>query len=300
MPQTISSPSPAPIPVIPVIPVLHTGSFVEDLFSLPGMRSLPFQSTLKTGTSLLLIVLLFFLIRSSLLHLIKRGTDGIALRAEALNDLGRAARVRTLGGLIGSIVAWTLAFIFIVSGLGLVGFPVASLLASAGVAGVAIGFGAQKLVKDVITGFFILLEDQYAVGEYVTIGSVTGVVEDFAMRITRVRDDDGKLYILSNGDIAQVCNQSRGPVGGAFEIGIAAAADTDHAISVLNEALADKSTEMGLAQPATVRGIASSDAAKTSLSIHFRAGGSTRPGDASFLLRQAARSALLAAGIPLG
>jgi small-conductance mechanosensitive channel len=291
------TPSPSPTVAIPFIP---THSFVDDLFSLPGVRDLPFQSTLKTCVSLLLIILLFLLVRMIVEKLIQRATDGFVTRAENLNNYSRAGRVRTLGGLITSIVVWTLGFIFVVSGLALVGFPIASLLASAGVAGVAIGFGAQKLVKDIITGFFILLEDQYAVGEYVTIGTVTGVVEDFAMRVTRIRDDDGKLYIISNGDIAQVCNQSRGPVGGAFDIGIAAAADTDQAIEVLNKALAEKSKELALADPATVRGISGSDAAKTSLSIHFRAGHGIRPSDAAFQLRQAARSALIAASIPLG
>jgi small conductance mechanosensitive channel len=97
------------------------------------------------------------------------------------------------------------------------------------VAGLAVGFGAQKLVKDVITGFFLLLEDQYAVGDYVTIGTVTGTVEELGMRITRLRDDDGRLYILSNGDIGQVCNMSRGPLAGVLEVAIAASADVGHA-----------------------------------------------------------------------
>ena len=293
------APTPTPTPGI-TIPVLPTHSFIDDLFDLPGFRSLPFQSTLKTLVSLLIIILLFLLVRAAVERLVRRATDGVAARAEAMNNPGRAARVRTLGGLSASIVVWALGFIFSVSGLALLGFPVASLLASAGVAGVAIGFGAQKLVKDVITGFFILLEDQYAVGEYVTIGSVTGVVEDFAMRITRIRDDEGKLYILSNGDIAQVCNQSRGPVGGAFDIGVGAAADLDKAIQVLNDALAGKSKDLSLADAATVRGISGSDATKTTLSVHFRAGGGMRPGDAAFQLRQAARAALLKAEIPLG
>jgi small conductance mechanosensitive channel len=292
---------PTPTPsATPVVQTFATPTIIEDLFGLPGLRSLPFQSTFKTAASLLLIILLFFLMRAAVDRLIHRATDGIADRAEAMNNPGRAARVRTLGGLVTSIIVWTLGFVFVVSGLSMIGFPIASLLASAGVAGVAIGFGAQKLVKDVITGFLILLEDQYAVGEYVTIGTVTGIVEDFEMRITRIRDDDGKLYILSNGDIVQVCNQSRGPVGGAFEIGIAASADTDHAIEVLNKSLLEKSHELELPVPASVRGVSGSDAAKTTLSIHFRAGNAIRPSDASFQLRQSARAALLAAGIPLG
>lgn len=295
MPTPVSSPTPAA-----QIPIVATRSFVDDLFDLPFLRSLPFQSTLKTAVEILLLLLLFLILRAVAIRLVRKTTDRIAKRAEAANDWGRASRLRTLGTLTYSITVYTLGFIFLVSALTVIGFPIASLIASAGVAGVAIGFGAQKLVRDVFTGFFILWEDQYAVGDYVTINSVTGTVEQFEMRTTRIRDDDGKLYILSNGDIGQVCNQSRGPVAGTFEIAVGASADVPKAIAALDAALAKKSEELELPDAAKVRGVSAVEAAKTTLSVGFRASHGMRPGAAAFQLREAARDALVAAGIPLG
>jgi len=295
-PSPTPSPSPSPTSRLPVLP---TNSFVDDLFNLPGLRDLPFQSTLKSVTELALLLILFLLLRRIISRLASSAIDRIAHHADA-DPHGRASRIRTLGQLSTSMTLYTLSFIFGVSALTVVGFPIASLIASAGVAGVAIGFGAQKVVKDVFTGFFMLLENQYAVGDYVTINSVTGTVEEFAMRTTRIRDDDGKLYILSNGDIAQVCNQSRGAIAGTFDIAVAAAADIAKATEVLNQALEEKSKELGLAQPATVRGIASVDATKTTFAVRFGAEGSLRPGAAAYQLREAAYAALAKAQIPIG
>lgn len=299
MPLPMPSPSPSATPS-PKLPVVSTGSFVDDLFSLPVLRDLPFQSTLKTCVELALLALLFLLLRAAILKAVRSTTERMAKHGDDAGDFGRASRVRTLGTLASSLSLYTLGFVFIVSALTVIGFPIASLIASAGIAGVAIGFGAQKLVKDVFTGFFILLEDQYSVGEYVTINTVTGRVEEFALRTTRIRDDDGRLYILSNGDIGQVCNQSRGPVAGSFEIAIASTADVAKATEVLNAALEKKSKELELATPATVRGISAIEAAKTTLAVQFRAGNGMRPGGAAYQLREAARDALIAAQIPLG
>ena len=86
------------------------------------------------------------------------------------------------------------------------------LLSFASVLGLAIGFGAQRLVRDVITGLFILGEGQFDVGDHVTIGAVTGVVESMELRVTRIRDDQGRIYVVANGDITQVFNASRGDI----------------------------------------------------------------------------------------
>jgi moderate conductance mechanosensitive channel len=92
--------------------------------------------------------------------------------------------------------------------LGQFNIDLAPLLAGAGVVGLAIGFGAQSLVKDVITGFFIIFEDQFAVGDVVQIGTFKGTVEEIGLRITRVRSWTGEIYIIPNGTIAQVTNFS--------------------------------------------------------------------------------------------
>jgi small conductance mechanosensitive channel len=155
----------------------------------------------------------------------------------------------------------------------------------------------------------LLLEDQYAVGDYVTIGGVTGTIEELGMRITRLRDDEGRLYILSNGDIAQVCNMSRGPLAGTLEIAIAASADVSQANEILNAAFAKmadsgskengRENDSPFAEPPRVEGIAAADAAKTTLRVRFRARPGERPGDVALRLREVARNALRDAEIPL-
>ncbi len=272
-----------------------------------GLQDLPFIKALPDyaepfvvrGIELLALLLSFLVLRWLVTRLVNRAVRAVVAREEAAGDPGRAARVRTLAGLVRSVLFYALLFAFVVAALGTLDVETTGLLGTAGVVGLAIGFGAQKLVKDVTTGFFLLLEDQYAVGDYVTIGGVTGTVEELGMRITRIRDDDGRLYILSNGDIAQVCNQSRGPVGGTLEVAIAAAADTEKAARALDAAFARASQEMDLAEPARVAGIAAADAAKTVLRVHFRARATQRPGDVALRLRETARDSLQAAEIPL-
>ncbi len=119
-------------------------------------------------------------------------------------------RTRTLSHTVRSVlgvVVWVLAAVMV---LGEIGVNLGPLIAGAGVVGVAVGFGAQQLVRDVITGFFVLVEDQYGVGDRVTIGAVSGTVETMSLRLTQVRGDDGVLHYVRNGDLSVVSNASRG------------------------------------------------------------------------------------------
>ncbi|MFA7572538.1 MAG: mechanosensitive ion channel family protein [Lutispora sp.] len=141
----------------------------------------------------------------------------------------------TLSSLMKSIVRYTIYIIMAISILNVMDIPTQSILAAAGLGGLALGFGAQNLVKDVISGFFILFEDQYAVGDYVTIGSATGDVEDIGLRITKIRSFNGDLHIIPNGEIKTVINHSRGNSLAIIDIGISYEADIDKAIKVLNE-----------------------------------------------------------------
>lgn len=141
----------------------------------------------------------------------------------------------TLSSLMKSIVRYTIYIIMSISILNVLDIPTQSILAAAGLGGLAIGFGAQNLVKDVISGFFILFEDQYAVGDYVTIGSATGDVEDIGLRITKIRAFNGDLHIIPNGEIKTVINHSRGNSLAIIDIGIAYEADINKAIKVLND-----------------------------------------------------------------
>jgi small conductance mechanosensitive channel len=267
---------------------------------LPVIRDLPFRGLLLVGVELLLLLVFYLALRRLLKRLIRNTTEAIAHREEAAGYTARASRLRTLSGLTTGILLWTLGFFFVVSALKTLGADVTGIIASASVVGLAVGFGAQKLAKDLITGFFILLEDQYAVGDYVTIGTVTGTVEELGMRITRIRDDEGKLYILSNGDIAQVCNHSRGAIVGSFDISIGASADPERATQTLTDALKAAGKSINLPEDPKVEGVVAADSTKTTLRITYRAPADQRPAVLAPPLREAARAALVAAGIPLG
>jgi small-conductance mechanosensitive channel len=137
--------------------------------------------------------------------------DGAAAHAEtALVDERRKQRVEALGAILRSAASVT---IFAIAGfviLGDLGINLAPLLASAGVVGVAIGFGAQSLVKDYLSGIFMLVEDQYGVGDVITVGDATGTVETVTLRVTRMRDVNGIVWHIRNGTIDTVGNESQG------------------------------------------------------------------------------------------
>lgn len=140
---------------------------------------------------------------------------------------------KTLGAVSKSILKYSVYFfgIFIITEIlfGIQGLTFASI------GGVAIGFGAQNLVKDIINGFFILFEDQYAVGDYVTIQDKGGIVESIELRITRIRDFNGDLYVIPNGSIREVTNHSRGNIRILVDIDIANDENADKAILVIKE-----------------------------------------------------------------
>jgi len=142
---------------------------------------------------------------------------------------------KTLIGLLKSIVRYVTYFVVIINLLELLGVKTGSLLTAAGIGGLAVGFGAQNLVKDVISGFFIIFEDQYNVGDYVEAAGVAGTVEDIGIRSTRLRDFGGQLHIIPNGEITLVTNHSRGSMRALVEIGIAYEEDMDRALTALED-----------------------------------------------------------------
>jgi moderate conductance mechanosensitive channel len=155
----------------------------------------------------LLLLLAFILIRAG-----NRVIDRVEKRL--LNEdrlLGRSmSRSRTLAEVSRSVlrvVIWTFAVLEVMQ---LLGINLGPLIAGAGIAGVALGFGAQSLVRDFFSGFFVLLEDQYGVGDYVEIENAKGTVERFNLRLTSIRASDGTLHHISNGQIKMVGNSSAG------------------------------------------------------------------------------------------
>jgi small-conductance mechanosensitive channel len=188
-------------------------------------------SILMRGVVIALILLGARLLAGTLQRMIGRALSALAERSGA-----RGGRLSTLHSLLTSAVSYLVFFcaiILVLFTLGLTWTTLTPLLGAASVLGLAIGFGAQKLVRDVITGLFILGEGQFDVGEWVTIGSVTGQVEEIGLRVTRLRDEQGRLYSVANGDITQVFNASRGQVRATLDITLLRAQPIDELMLLL-------------------------------------------------------------------
>ncbi len=194
------------------------------------------EFAIGAATRVLVILIVYVIVRFVLLKVLGRLSKSLLSRAGDELLESRQSRIRSLHSALASTVTFILGFLALVMTLQAVGLNIVPLITTASVAGLAVGFGAQKLVKDWIAGAFILMEDQYGVGDYVTIGAdTTGVVEELGMRITRIRHRSGKLYTIANGDIVQVCNHSRGKLRMTQDIAITAASDVARARQLLDE-----------------------------------------------------------------
>lgn len=142
-------------------------------------------------------------------------------------------RANTLVAILKKIVNYVLIFFGIITVLEMFNIPTASILATAGIGGLAVGFGAQSLVKDIITGFFILLEDQYSVGDYIQTGNYDGIVEELGLRVTKLRAFSGELHIIPNSNIQIVTNKTRGAMRALVKVSIAYEENLDKVISIL-------------------------------------------------------------------
>jgi moderate conductance mechanosensitive channel len=147
----------------------------------------------------------------------------------------RRQRAEAIGSVLRSFVSAVVFTIAALLVMGEFGFNLGPLLASAGIAGVALGFGAQSLVKDLIAGLFMLLEDQYGVGDTVDLGDASGVVETVGLRITTVRDGRGVLWYVRNGEIVRVGNKSQGWAMVVIDIPIGFV-NSEQAISIMKSA----------------------------------------------------------------
>ncbi|QXC60821.1 mechanosensitive ion channel family protein [Aquihabitans sp. G128] len=162
-------------------------------------------------------------------------TPSVFLQTGEVN-LRSAARAQTLAAVLRSIcsgVIWGFATIYV---LGALGLDLGPLLAGAGVAGVALGFGAQSLVKDFLSGIFMLIEDQYGVGDVVDIGEASGTVELVTLRVTRLRDQNGTVWHVPNGQILRVGNKSQQWARAVLDIAVAPTADLERAALVIGQA----------------------------------------------------------------
>lgn len=185
--------------------------------------------------------LVVILIARYVLHrMIDRATTGKkrAPRNEQVAER-RQQRAQTIGSVLKSTVSIVLLIWLVLAILNVLGVNIAPFIASAGVVGLAIGFGAQNLVRDFVSGVFMLLEDQYGVGDVVDVGEAVGEVEGVGLRITTIRDIDGTLWYVRNGEIARVGNMSQDYAVARIEVPVALTADVARAEQVAVEAAED-------------------------------------------------------------
>lgn len=161
-------------------------------------------------------------------------------RADAMvGNSHRAAQLRTLAGIIRATGAALISFYVFIQVLGALNVPLGSFIAAAGVIGLGISFGAQSLFKDMLTGLFILLEDQYAIGDNIKIAGLQGTVENLTLRVTTLRDGDGTLYIVPNSQITTVSNLSRDFAVATLPVSVSTVENPDHVLNVLRKLAAD-------------------------------------------------------------
>jgi small-conductance mechanosensitive channel len=199
-----------------------------------------------------------------------------ANRVVDVRQTARASTVAAVARAFVSAIVWSVATLTV---LGMFDLDLGPLIAGAGIAGVAIGFGAQSLVKDCIAGFFILLEDQYGVGDTIEVDPIAGNVEGLTLRVTRIRGFDGTLWTVPNGTIMQVGNRSRSWSRGFLDVMVRNDADLDQAVTIVTEATRavadDPSVSPLLIDPPEVLGVDRVGADGTAIRIAIK----TQPGD---------------------
>jgi moderate conductance mechanosensitive channel len=163
----------------------------------------------------------------------------MVLGASGVYSERRALRAATLGSLLKSVVTVTIGALVVVMTLEILGYPIGPLVASAGILGVALGFGAQNLVKDFLGGIFMLLEDQYGVGDIIDMGHASGTVEGVGLRVTRMRAIDGTVWYVRNGEVVRVGNSSYGWARTVLDVPIAYGEDSERARALLAQVAAD-------------------------------------------------------------
>lgn len=182
--------------------------------------------------AILLTILVAFVVLRILRALINR----IASLSSGKISTGlREQQVRTLASVLNSVLTVVVAFVAILEVLSALDIKIEPLLASAGIAGLAVGFGAQTLVKDYINGFFVLLEDQYNLGDTVRLAGLKGIVETMTLRRTVLRDDDGTVHIIPNSQITVVSNMTRDWAQLSLKVTVAYAEPSDKIMSLLQQ-----------------------------------------------------------------
>ena len=228
--------------------------------ALPGeLPARVLATVLPTALMILLIVVTAWVVNRIVRRLIRKFVTGLSeqglerlagrkgpLASTRPINLQRATmRTETIGGVLrslASVTIWTLAVLMI---LGEFGVSLGPLIAGAGIVGIALGFGSQKLVQDFLAGIFMILEDQFGVGDFIDAGEMVGVVEAVGLRTTRIRDIRGTVWHVPNGTIARVGNLSQEWSRALLDVGVAYGTDIGHATEVIQRVATTLADEEG-------------------------------------------------------
>ena len=167
----------------------------------------------------------------------------VELNASPLHAVRVVQRTRTMGSVMRNLVTWGIVSVAVVLVLSELNFSVTALIASAGILGAALGFGAQSVVKDMLNGLFMVFEDQLGVGDVVDLGEAVGVVENVGVRVTQVRDIEGVLWFVRNGEILRVGNKSQGWARVIIDLPVPYTADVHAVEDVLLATAVDMSND---------------------------------------------------------
>ena len=246
------------------------------------------------------VLLVIFILQRVVLFFVKK------MRSRADHQVAnfhRAAQLRTMASILRATSIGILGFIAFLQILNIFDIPYQPILASAGIVGVGVGLGAQSIFKDMLNGIFILIEDQYNVGEVVLLAGLKGTVEDLSLRRTTLRDSDGTLYIIPNSQIATVSNLSRDYAVATLQVSVDASANPDKVIALLGKVANDVRhdsvfKDIAIADP-VILGVDKIEGRAVTYPVQIRVRANQRDG----VLRELRRRIILAFekdGIPLG
>ncbi|WP_187286021.1 MULTISPECIES: mechanosensitive ion channel family protein [unclassified Streptomyces] len=239
-----SSPSPSPSATTgPAVTTLQDAQ--ESATNAASWVEQNWSTWLAIGLRVLLILVIAAVlrvaVRRAITKLIDRMTrtvqavDGTALGGLLVNVERRRQRSQAIGSVLRSVASFLIIGTAALMILGTFEINLAPLLASAGVAGVAIGFGARNLVTDFLSGVFMILEDQYGVGDTIDAGVASGEVIEVGLRVTKLRGDNGEIWYVRNGEVKRIGNLSQGWATAGVDVTVRASEDLDHVRSVLDE-----------------------------------------------------------------
>ncbi len=251
-----------------------------------------FGPATNTIVSIILIVLCAIITQALLKAILTRATVFLTKKELFHNTDERQKRIKTVNSIIGAVAAigvWSIAVLMILDKLGV---AIGPIIASAGLLGAVIAFGSQSLIKDFVSGIFIIAENQYGIDDYVDIGSISGKVEAVSVRTTTVRGEDGSLYYVPNGSITITSNKSVGPLRETLKIDLAADASltvfTKKIAEISEQLSSDEATKSLFIEGLSVGSVTSVTKKAISINVHYKTTAAKRKKAVSVVLRKLA------------